>query len=249
MVWTKHLQNSLHRFLLMGLALFLFPSPVLSEVGFRSDLTFVSRYIWRGFDTICDDRPALQPSFTLTFGKSGAWLNLWSAFALKDTDFVELDLIVGYQKSLSKGVDFSAGLGYFTFPSMPNYPDKNSTTPEVYAGISVSSLPLWPTLTIYYDFNLGDGVYLTLSFSPCLRLVNERFQQVFYPIIQIGYTNQYQSIRVDPGISDICLGISTDFGLKGMTFTPSLNYVIVPNKTINNENEIWLGLGMSWTTN
>ncbi len=244
MLWTKLTKKRIWPFFTVILVLLLFSSPVFSEVGFQSDITLVSRYIWRGFDTIADDRPAIQPSITFAFGKSGVWLNLWSAVALADTDFVELDLIAGYDRAFSKDITFSAGVGYFTFPSMPNYPDKNSTSPEVYAGISASSLPLKPGLTLYYDFNVGDGLYTTLSLNQNFHIKGKAFYSTFV----VAYTTQYQDFGVDPGFSDICLGISTDFPFKRITLTPSLNYVIVPNETINDEDEIWVGLMVSWST-
>ena len=240
----KIIKISISRLLSIGLVLLLFPSPVFSEIGFQSDVTLVSRYIWRGFDTISDDRPALQPSITFAFGKSGVWLNLWSAVALADTDFVELDLIVGYDRFLFKDMTLSAGVGYFTFPNMSHYPDKNSTSPEAYAGITANSFPLIPCLTLYYDFNVGDGLYATLSLNQSIPVKNKVICSTFV----IGYTRQYQDFDVDPGFSDICLGISTDFGIKSTTLTPSLNYVIVPNNTINHENEFWVGLKISWST-
>lgn len=230
--------------LVLCLILLMFPLTVSSGVTFTSDITLVSRYIWRGFDTIIDDHPAIQPSLTLAFGKSGLWFNAWSAFALADTDFVELDLIVGYDRVLSDDVAISAGVGYFTFPSMSGFPDENSTTPEAYAGVTLSSLPLSPNLTVYYDFNLGDGVYATFSLSRDFQF--ER--KAIHSSILVGYTEQYQDIGVDPGFSDICFGLSTDFGVRGLTLTPSLNYVVVPNETINDEDEFWMGLTVSWST-
>ena len=240
----KIIQTSIRRFFLIVPVFLLFSSTAFSEIGFQSDLTLVSRYIWRGFDTIADDRPAIQPSITFAFGKTGVWLNLWSAVALADTEFVEVDLVAGYDKVLSKEMTFCAGVGYFTFPSMPDYPDKNSTTPEVYAGVTLTSVPLSPNLTLYYDFNMGDGIYTTLSLSPDFSVQRRTIRS----IILVGYTRQYQGIDVDPGFSDICFGISTDFGFRGIILTPSLNYVIVPNETINNENEFWVGMMISWST-
>jgi len=244
MVWVRIIRNCICRFLPIGLVLLSFPSSVFSEIGFYSDLTLVSRYIWRGFDTIADDRPAVQPSVTFALGNSGVWLNLWSAIALADTDFVELDLIAGYDKVFSKEMAFSAGVGYFTFPSMSNYPDKNSTSPEAYVGITASSLLFTPCLTLYYDFNVGDGVYTTLSLNQSFHIKDKILCSTFV----IGYTSQYQDFGVDPGFSDICLGVSTDFGIKSITLTPSINYVIVPNETINDEDEIWVGLTVGWAT-
>lgn len=126
------------------------------------------------------------------------WLNLWSAIALVDTDFVELDLITGYSKTFSDKITLSTGVDYFTFPSFPHWPDKNSTTPEVYVGMTACSFPLSPTLTFYYDFNLGDGFYSTLSLNRDFRIKGI----VLSPAFMVGYTHQYQKIGVDPWSTD-----------------------------------------------
>jgi uncharacterized protein (TIGR02001 family) len=244
MTCMKSVKNGIVGFIVIGMVLlFLCPS-VFAKIGFRSDLSLVSKYIWRGFDTIADDRPAIQPSVTFDFGKSGVWFNLWSAVALADTDFVELDLVVGYDRTLPKDMILSAGLGYFTFPSMSGYPDENSTTPEIYVGVTANSLPFCPSVTLYYDFNMGDGIYATLSLSKDFKMETNVLNASFL----IGYTDQYRDMEVDPGFSDVCLGVSTDFNLRSITLTPSINYVIVPNETVNDENELWVGLMVGWST-
>ncbi len=226
-------------FLVTAILLFA-ASPASSEVQVSSNLTCVSRYLFRGSDIIPNDGPALQPSLTLSLGESGLWFNLWSAIALVDTDFVELDFIVGYDRVLSKDANLSVGIGLFTFPSYPDYPDKNSTSPEIFLGTTLCSVPLSPRLTAYYDFNLGDGLYLTFDLQKSFTLGG----QVLHPTFLVGCTTQNKSFGVDPGLSDICFGLSTDFPLKRLTLTPSLNYVIVPNETVNQENEIWAGLSL-----
>lgn len=227
--------------ILAATVLFFIASPAFCQIQISSNLTLVSRYIFRGSDIIRDNRPAVQPSVTLNLGESGVWFNAWSAVALVDTDFVEVDLIVGYDKVLSKDITLSTGIGLFTFPSYPNYPDKNSSSPEIYSGATFSSVPLSPRLTAYYDFNLGDGFYLTLDLQKSFYLGG----QALRPTFLLGYTNQNKKFGVDPGLSDICFGLSTDFFLKGLTLAPSLNYVIVPNETVNEENEIWVGLSIN----
>jgi hypothetical protein len=244
MMSKKVLKNVTLSFLVVGIIVFLISSPVCAKIGLRSELSFVSKYIWRGFDTIADDRPAIQPSVTFDFGRSGVWFNLWSAVALADTDFVELDLVLGYDRDLSKDLSFFAGIGYFTFPSMSGYPDENSTTPEVYAGITANALPFSPSFTLYYDFNLGDGIYATLALSRGIRMGTI----VLNSSLLVGYMDQYKDIGVDPGVSDICLGVSTDFSYRNITLTPSINYVIVPNQTVNDEDEFWVGLMVGWST-
>jgi uncharacterized protein (TIGR02001 family) len=241
MLVTERIKRKIIDKILIGSILFFLAPLAHSQIEMSSTLTLVSRYIWRGFDTIPNNKPALQPSLILNLGKSGLWFNLWSAVALADTDFVELDFILGYDKVLSKDVALLSGIGYFTFPSYPNYPDKSSTSPEIYLGTTFSSIPLSPRLTAYYDFNLGDGLYATLDLQKSFLLGGKVLCTTFL----LGYTNQYRSI-VDPGLSDICFGLSTDFVFKRLTLTPCLNYVIVPNETINQENEIWGGLSINY---
>jgi uncharacterized protein (TIGR02001 family) len=242
MLQLKKIKRKIISKILIGSILFFFASPAVSGIQMNSNVTLVSRYIWRGFDTIPNNRPSAQPSLTLNFGKSGLWFNVWSAIALIDTDFVELDFIVGYDKVLSKDMTLSTGVGCFTFPSYPSYPDKNSASPEIYLGTTFNSIPLSPSLTAYYDFNLGDGLYATLDLQKSFPLGGKVFCSTFL----LGYTNQYKNFGVDSGLSDICLGLSTDFVLKKLTLTPNLNYVIVPNETINQENEIWAGLSINY---
>jgi hypothetical protein len=242
MFWVKKIKRKIIESIIAGFILFFFVSPVFSQVRLSSNVTLVSRYIWRGFDTIPNNKPSLQPSLTLNLGESGLWCNLWSAIALIDTDFVELDFIVGYDKVLLKEVALCTGIGYFTFPSYRNYPDKNSTSPEIYLGTTFCSIPLSPGLTGYYDFNLGDGLYVTLNLQKSFLLGGKALCSTFL----LGYTTQYKDIGVDPGLSDLCFGLSTDFIFKKLTLTPSLNYVIVPNRTINQENEVWGGLSVNY---
>ena len=88
-----------------------------------------------------------------------------------------------------------------------------------------------------------DGLKL-LSLSRDFRIGTKILNTSFL----VGYMDQYQDIGVDPGFSDICLSISTDFGYKSIILTPSINYVIVPNDTVNDENEFWVGLMVGWST-
>ena len=180
MMRLKRMRRKIVKKILLTFILFLFASPAVSEVRMSSNFTIVSRYIWRGFDTIPNNKPSVQPSITINLGNTGLWFNLWSAIAIVDTDFVELDFIVGYDKVLSKDITLSTGVGYFTFPSYPNCPDKNSTSPEIYLGTTFSSIPLSPRLTAYYDFNLGDGSYLTLDLQKNFALRGKVFSQLFF---------------------------------------------------------------------
>jgi len=209
-----------------------------AQIKINSNLTYASRYIWRGFDALYPNRSALQPSVTLSLEKKGLWLNLWSAIALADTNYVELDLIFGYDKELNENISLCSGIGFFTFPSFSGYPDKNSVSPEVWLGARFASTFFSPEMISYYDFNLGDGFYFTLKLSRNFSILKKNLSLCSI----LGYTTQYKKIGIKSGWSDISLGISTDFIYKKLTVTPSANYMFTLNKTINKDNEYWVGL-------
>ena len=50
------------------------------ELGVDFDATWVSKYIWRGFDLL-DDKAAFQPSINFDLFNSGFSVNVWSSFA------------------------------------------------------------------------------------------------------------------------------------------------------------------------
>lgn len=198
MLSQKRIKGKIINFTLAVFTLLFSTAQAFSEVKMSSTVTLVSRYIWRGLDTIPNNKPAIQPSLTLNFGNSGLWCNLWSAIALVDTDFVELDFIVGYDKALSNHATLCTGAGYFTFPTYPNYPDKNSTSPEIYLGTTFDFIPLCPSLTAYYDLNLGDGLYTTLDLQKSFILGEKFYVQVFFWAIplnikKLGWTQEFRT--------------------------------------------------------
>ena len=73
--------------LIVTMWIFLFAVALLpGAVAPQVDL--VSRYVWRGFDLLPDNHPAIQPSLTIDLGESGFSLNVWSSFALAQRDAV-----------------------------------------------------------------------------------------------------------------------------------------------------------------
>ena len=124
-------------------------------------------------------------------------------------------------------VDFSAGLIYYTFPNLVG----DNTSPEIFAGITLSKLPYSPSFRIYYDMNLGDGVYLVGSISQSISHLPLTINT------SVDY-NQNQYIN-DSGISDVALSCSYDLKIRRISLSPSLNYAYIPMKTVNNESEFW----------
>lgn len=196
--------------------------------------TYVSKYIWRGFD-LNAAQPAVQPGLTFGLGDGGASLGLWGSYNIGsgNQEFTELDAILDYSSSMS-GVDYSIGYTYYTFPNLTGAAAKSG---EFYAGATLGEVLFSPGLTIYYDHDQGDGVYASLSGGYDFAMISSS--------LAVGYTGGQWGATA--GISDIVLALSSEFEVGKFTLTPSLNYAIIPAGTgINaNSSEFWFGIDLA----
>jgi hypothetical protein len=123
------------------------------ELSGNASVDVMSNYVWRGFKL--SNSVVIQPSVGITYGGFGA--NLWSNL---DTDIndslehFETDVTVNYAFSKDK---FSFDLGYIYYAL-----ESAKDTQEAYFSMGYDIL-LSPTLTIYYDFDKGDGAFIVVS--------------------------------------------------------------------------------------
>jgi hypothetical protein len=212
--------------------------PIYGVVSAQVDL--VSRYIWRGFDLLPDNHAAVQPSLTFDLGESGFSLNLWGSFALaqrsefKSSD--EIDVTVSYDFTMPEGWQLTAGFTHYGYWSAENFTFKDSTSQEVFATITRTDLPLSPSLSVYYDLNLGSGLYITLGGSRELKL-NEKTSLEMGGLI--GFNSRQYIDKT--GFSDINLYARVPLTLGKLTLTPSLNVMVPLMDEINENTEIWFG--------
>lgn len=128
------------------------------------DLTFGSRYVWRGL--ILTDDPVLQPSLTIGYKKLS--LNVWANNDLTDkgasgeSEITELDYTLDYSSSVDK-FSYSLGVIQYTFP------DVGEGTTELYGSIGYDFV-VSPTLTLYYDTDEAGGIYANLGLGYSLPL-------------------------------------------------------------------------------
>jgi len=220
-------------------AIALLPGAVAPQVD------LVSRYVWRGFDLLPDNHMAIQPSLTIDLGASGFSLNVWSSFALANrADFKysdEIDLTLSYEFAMPEGWELSAGFTHYAFWFAEDFSFKDSTSQEVYVTAARTDLPLSPTLSLYYDFNLGSGLYVTLGGSHELK-VSEKIGMEMGGLI--GFNSRQYIDKT--GFSDIDLYVKAPLTLGKLTLTPSLNVMIPLLDEVNEETEIWFGFSAAF---
>jgi hypothetical protein len=114
-------------------------------------------YVWRGQQL--SDAVVIQPSVSITDGPVS--FNLWANY---DTDLEtlnETDVTISYARSLGT-VNLSAGYIYYGLEGLDD-------TQELYAAVGLSTI-LAPSLTVYYDFDEGDGFFATLAVGHTVAL-------------------------------------------------------------------------------
>ena len=217
------------------------------------DVDFVSRYIWRGFDLTGPkgNRPAFQPAVTYSHGPSGVWVNVWTSFTTGSHENVdvpnEVDFTVGWDRFINDRFGITGGYTQYTFPDAAAGLDFHSE--EIFIGLLTANNPVNPYASLFIDFGALEGLYFLAGVEfPVGR------QLVVFPLmldISMGFQS-YDVIRDDAtgsqksGVSDINIGLSTTMGNGNVSFSPAIYWTITGFDEVNEDDEIWIKLGVSF---
>lgn len=213
-----------------------------AEVVYQVDVA--SRYIWRGFDLNPNKKPVIQPSIDLAFGQSGFSLNLWSSISFVSKDLNEFDLTLTYANDLSKDVSLTAGFIHYAWYLTENFKFENDTSHEVFLSIESPTVFLHPSLSIYYDFTVGDGIYLLLEIGQSFPIFKKFGADLS---VSLGYNGgQWLTEGSDPGFSDLNFGLTIPYQSGPFQISAFVNYSIVLLDVIGEENHLWFGMSFSY---
>ncbi len=236
------------------------------------DSTWVSKYIWRGFD-LQDDKAAWQPSMNLDFFDSGWSFNLWfnvpGSSGTQTTSTVnaeEIDYTITYADTAWKeevyATNWALSYVYFDYPDMaskdadiqefnlymewPNMCPMGAIVPHYQVFL------LWPSQGGGAARELGGWIH---DWGMTYDLVMDGFlpnnpEQVFTFSADIVYNDGagLGDGSVDHDWSHILWGVGTDISLGDYgTFTPAMYYQTSMEDTVNPEDEYWVGLSYSYT--
>ena len=223
------------------------------QLGVSLDATWVSKYIWRGQD-LYDDHAAFQPSINFDLYGTGLSLNFWASYAGSGgfRDAEEFDYSVAYRSSLFEGecrqIDYAVSWLYY---DVYDAPTRDNDSQEFLLDLSwpeVFSAGLVPCYTLSYltPARSGGGVadiggYAhIMGFSYGLEVDGLKDDLSFS--WDITY-NDGQGADFDHDWSHITWGLSSTFGdAFGGTFTPAIYYQTTMDKSVNDEDEFWVGL-------
>jgi hypothetical protein len=137
-----------------------------AETSGSASVDFMSNYVWRGQKL--SNSMVVQPSAGITYGGFGA--NLWANYDTGTNEHNETDLTVNFSNSVDK---FSYDVGYIFYALDGSGTDgSGNDTQEIYLALGYDML-LSPSLTVYLDFDEGDGAFIVASVSHAFELPQE----------------------------------------------------------------------------
>lgn len=163
-------------------------SPAAAEALDGSvDLSLQSAYIWRGM--VVNDKPVLQPSLTVAGGgfSASAWgnINLTADNGYRG-ELSEIDYWLAYTLP---GNDLDLTLTYYAY----TFPHTSSvSTHEVWANVTLKTLPFSPSLTAIRDVDAIRGWYFLLTGSQSLGILKTRASDGLVLTLNVGHgTKEY----------------------------------------------------------
>jgi len=239
------------------------------------DVTYLSSYIWRGFDYYADGHSAIQPSIDLDLYGTGFGINvLWSRAIGGEFENAERISTTLYYANSINGTDYKVGWVYYGFPDEPRSGSmmtdaQAADMQEAFASLSWPDLcpagvvPSYTVLTMWPSE--GDsaarknsgwahivGLNYDLTVEGFLPETPEQVLQlsaaaVYNDGVAPGVVIGTASGTVDHDWSHAVFGISTDFDLgNNLSLTPGIYYQSSWEDTVNTQDETWVGVSMKY---
>ena len=236
------------------------------KLGVILDVTYASRYIWRGFDLYKNNHSAIQPSIDLDLYGTGFGINVfWSRANGSGFENAErFEYTIDYGSTLFEGetyaTDYSVGWIYYNYPDNPR---KALDLQEAFASFSwpnICPLGFVPSYTIIkmwpaeggadpgtrdyggwlHVFGLGYDLALP-GFMPGTT------EQILHLSTDIVYNDGLGGDAVDHDWSHAVFGASTGFAVTdNLTFTPAVYYQSSWEDSVDSSDEVWTTMSMTY---
>lgn len=225
------------------------------------DASYVTKYIWRGFDKL-DDKAAFQPSVNLDMG-NGLNFNVWSSWAgasknngnVSTVDATEMDYTVAYKNVFGEDcflTNYTVGWRYYDFIKV------NSEKHDMQEGFIELAMPnligqgFVPRYAYYHmwaarssdgaqNFDGGPIHDFGLDYNWTFEQMPELPMKASADAV---YNDGTGPGNVDSDWSHILWGLSTNFKcpLTGAKVTPGIWYQTSMDSSVNEEDELFSGI-------
>ena len=240
------------------------------------DVTYLSKYIWRGFD-IYGDKSAIQPSIDLDLYGTGFGINVMAhrANSSEYEDGERWDYSVYYRNSLFEdeayATNYRLAYVYYNFPDRSSHTKNSTDLQEVQAMFSWPNIlpieglvpsyvlvKLWPTNSGTPAGKPTNGtasgwahIFMLDYGLPIPGLLPETPEQILHLHTELVYNDGVHpgGRNADHDWSNIVFGVSTDFDLgNNLSFTPGVYHQITMDDSVNDDkDETWVSLNMKYS--
>ena len=223
------------------------------------DATYVSRYLWRGYNFYENNHSAFQPSVDVDLFGTGFGLNVWTSMANGSgfEDDKEIDYTFSYSNSLFDQQPYATkySLGWVDY-TCPGKSRQDGDMQELYLSLA------WPEIcplgvTPYYtaaatwpskgggDTSANSGWFHIVGLCYDLTLANLPDDQALHLSAETIYNDgAYGS---DHDWSHAVFGVSTDIAIaEHLTFSPGVYYQCSWEDTVNTQDEYWFSLSLTY---
>jgi len=236
------------------------------------DLTYKSKYIWRGYDWFDDDHSALQLGANIKIADTGFGLSLVNTRAISSgngllgiphQDLERIDFTLYYGNVIYEdetyATNYSLGWVYYNLPdNSPKFGDMQEffvslSWPKICpAGVvpSYTIVRMWPSRSNSVLNSVVDaggwlhifGIGYDLTVPP---LVPELPEQVLHLSGSLVYNEGV--LGADYDWSHFLFGATTDFDLgNNLALCPGLYFQASMDDSVNDEDEFWIDLGLKY---
>lgn len=240
------------------------------DLGATVDVTWVSKYIWRGIDML-DDKAAIQPSVDLDLWGTGFHANLFMSYAgsagdtntgLSRVDATEYRYGLSYQGTHCEGqsmqVDYFAQWIYYDFIdqatrirdaqewgagfAMPNIIG-NGWVPSYYIG------KIYPTRSNSVLGGQAEGWVHVIGLDYAMKLAPIMPDTAEQPLLlgaALVYNDGFAGATVKHDWSHVTWSAKAPLDMGGFTLTPGVYYQTSMEDSVNTEDELYASLSTTF---
>jgi hypothetical protein len=234
------------------------------ELGVTLDTTFVSKYIWHGFNFYGHDDSAVQPSVDVDLWGTGFGVTFWSSWATNSgtRNLEEYDYILYYGNNVFEDTPYATNYTfnwlYYDFYDTATH---GSDLQELMAQFSWPDLlpcDIVPSYTVGKLWqassgsaalkNIGGWVHvLGLGYDWAMPgILPDTPEQVVSLMADLTYNDGYGATGADHDWSHATVGASTSFEVaENLNFTPAVYYQISMDDSVNRDDEVWTRLSLT----
>lgn len=232
------------------------------KIGLELTTTVLSKHIWHGLDLL-DDHGAFIPVGTVTIGDSGLSGKIIDVYPLSSgfEKSVERNYAAFYTKSFFEDTQYATKItaNYFYYGKQKRSSKVDTQEvgacfcwPNLFESSEISIIPsyyfgcIWASES-HSEISGCEGFIHVFSLAHDFVLPDfwaKGQKQVFGFSGDITYNDGFAG--ADHDWSHAVIGVSTNLEMGNLTMTPSVNYQISMDDSVNDEDELWCGLNVTY---